>query len=89
MFYVYVLTMSNDQLYIGFATNLKERIQKHKDGKVFTTKKYLPIRLIYYECYLSKKDALDREYKIKRFGSTWRHLKKRINNSIEVFQGRD
>lgn len=80
--------MGNGQLYIGFATNLKDRIQKHKDGKVFTTKKYLPVKLIYYECYLSKKDALDREYKLKRFGSTWRHLKQRIDDSIEGLQGR-
>ncbi|MEK9174806.1 MAG: GIY-YIG nuclease family protein [Patescibacteria group bacterium] len=79
---MYVLKMNNDQLYFGFAPNLKEKIQKHNKGKVFTTKKYLPVKLIYYECYISKKDAMDREYKLKRFGSTWRHLKKRISNSI-------
>lgn len=88
MFYMYVLIMSNDQLYIGFTPNLKERIQKHKDGKAFTTKKYLPVKLVYYECYLSKEDALVREYQIKRFGSTWSHLKKRIYRSIKESQGR-
>lgn len=88
MFYVYVLVMSNGQFYIGFTPNLKDRIQKHKEGNVFTTKKYLSIKLIYYECYLSKKDALNREYKIKRFGSSWGHLKKRICKSIEDSQGR-
>ena len=88
MFYMYVLAMDNNQIYIGFAANLKERIHKHKEGKVFTTKKYLPVKLIYYECYLSKKDALEREYQIKRFGSTWSYLKKRIVNSIEDSQGR-
>jgi len=88
MYYTYVLVMNNEQLYIGFAPNLKERIQKHKEGKVFTTKKYLSVKLVYYECYLSKKDALEREYQIKRFGSTWSHLKKRIFHSVKESQGR-
>lgn len=88
MFYVYVLGMSNGQLYIGFTPDLKERIRKHKEGRVYTTKKYLPVRLIYYECYLTRDDAVRREKMLKRFGSTWSHLKKRIANSIKDFQGR-
>ncbi|MEK7501073.1 MAG: GIY-YIG nuclease family protein [Patescibacteria group bacterium] len=88
MFYVYVLGMSNGQLYIGFTPNLKERVQKHKEGKVFSTRRYLPVRLLYYECYLAKEDAVRREKMLKKFGSTWSHLKKRIANSIKDFQGR-
>jgi len=82
MYFVYVLKMSNNQLYIGFTPDLKKRLSKHKEGKVFTTRKYLPVKLIYYESYTSQEDAKRREKMIKRFGSTWSHLKKRIKGSI-------
>lgn len=88
MAYLYVLKLNNDQLYIGFTNNLERRIRSHTNGKVFTTKKYLPIKLIYYECYLSTKDAKERESMLKRYGSTYSHLRKRILNSIKESQGR-
>ena len=83
MYYVYVLKMVNGQVYIGFTPDLKGRIQKHKSGKVLTTKKYLPVHLLYYESYLSKDDALKREKMIKRYGSTWSHLLRRISKSLK------
>lgn len=85
---MYVLLLSNSQFYIGFTNDLKKRIKLHKDGKVFTTKKYLPIKLIYYECYLDEEDAKQREFMLKRFGSAYSHLKRRIANSIKKSQGR-
>ena len=88
MFYVYVLEMHNKELYFGSSDDLKKRIHKHTSGKVFTTRKYLPVRLIYYECYLSEQDAKQRERMLKQYGSTYTHLKKRIKNSIKGFQGR-
>ena len=88
MYFVYVLSLSNKQIYIGFTKDLKKRIEEHNNGKVFTTSKYLPIKLVYYECYLSWKDAKNRETMLKKFGSTYSHLKKRIFHSIEASQGR-
>ena len=88
MQYVYVLKMSNDQLYIGFTNNLVKRLEKHNKGEAITTKKFLPVRLIYFECYLSWEDAKNRESMLKQFGSTYSHLKKRIFNSIKDSQGR-
>lgn len=88
MHYVYVLRMSNDQLYFGSAKDLRQRVEDHKRGKVFATKKYLPISLLYYECYLSEKDAKRREYMLKRYGSSYVHLKERIKDSIQKSQGR-
>ena len=84
MQYVYVLKMSNNQIYIGSTSDLKKRIQEHKTGKVFTTRKYLPVRLVYYECYLSENDAKRREKMLKRYGSTWSHLLKRIAESLKL-----
>ena len=85
MFFTYVLKMNNGQIYIGFAKDLKERLKRHKNGEVFTTKKYLPVRLIYFECYLSQKDAIQREKMLKRYGSSWSHLKRRIKHSLSYF----
>jgi putative endonuclease len=67
MFYVYVLKSKKklDQLYIGYTTNLKERLKKHNEGLVQSTKPYLPWKLIFYEAYQSKKDAKRREQYFK------------------------
>lgn len=89
MFFMYVLKMNNGQTYIGFTANLKERLEKHNNGQVFTTRKYLPMKLIYYECYASAADAIRREKMIKKFGSTYSHLKDRIANSLKDSQGLD
>lgn len=88
MYHLYVLKLNNGQIYIGFTGNLAKRLEEHNGGKVFTTSKYLPVKLVYHEGYLSQKDAIQREKMIKRFGSTYAHLKRRIVNSIKDFQGR-
>lgn len=88
MFYVYVLTMDNEQLYIGSTKDLRKRVEQHRKGEVLTTKKYLPVKLVYYECYLSKNDARRRESMLKKYGSTWSNLKRRIGDSIKESQRR-
>ena len=81
MFYVYVLTMKNGEIYIGFSTNLKNRIKQHYENKVISTKNREP-KLVYYEAYMSKKDAMEREQKLKQRGNAKRWLKERISNSL-------
>jgi len=59
MYYVYVLKSGkNNKLYIGRTDNLQRRIQEHQSGKVWTTKRILPIQLIFYEAFISKQDAI-------------------------------
>lgn len=65
MFYVYILLLSNKQLYTGFTDDLKRRIKEHKLGKVKFTSKRLPVKLIHYESYLLKSDAQRREKYLK------------------------
>lgn len=89
MYYTYILKLSNDKLYIGFTNDIRNRIKEHKNGKVLSTRNFLPAKLIYYECYLSYADARQRELMIKKFGSTYSHLKNRIRNSIKGLQGRE
>ena len=71
MYYVYILQVENNKLYIGFTGDLKSRIKQHKKKK--------QCKLIYYEAYLSEKCARNRERKLKYYGSAWRGLKKRIS----------
>ena len=88
MYFVYILKLRNDQIYIGFTHDLKKRLKEHELGTVFTTKKYLPLDLIYYECYSAFQDAKNRESKINQLGSTYVHLKKLIAHSIGAPQRR-
>ncbi len=61
-FYVYVLESIKDKKrYIGFATNLKKRIEEHKKGLSFSTKPRLPMKLIYFEACTNEEDAKRRE----------------------------
>jgi len=84
MFYNYVLRSKKDgKGYIGFTDDLKRRFYEHNNKQVLSTKAYAPFKLVYYEAYLSKKDALAREKKLKHHGSVIGHLKKRINNSLK------
>ncbi|MDD5433364.1 MAG: GIY-YIG nuclease family protein [Candidatus Pacebacteria bacterium] len=66
MFYIYILLSCKDrQLYIGYASDLKRRIEKHQTGFVRATKFRLPVKLIYYEAYLLQSDAKRREKFLK------------------------
>ncbi len=48
MYYVYVLLSEKDnRFYTGFTANLDSRLKKHFGGKVLSTKKRLPLKLVY------------------------------------------
>ena len=83
MYYVYVLkSIKYSTLYIGCTNNLRRRFEEHnsKDSK-FTSQRGL-WKLVYYEAYKSKIDAMQREKMLKSYGSSWHHLKSRIKISI-------
>ncbi|PJE59770.1 MAG: excinuclease ABC subunit C [Candidatus Portnoybacteria bacterium CG10_big_fil_rev_8_21_14_0_10_44_7] len=82
MFYVYLLESQKDySVYIGFTTDLKTRFKDHNNGKSRYTKNRRPWQLIYYEAYANKKDARQREIKLKRHNQQKEILLKRIINS--------
>ncbi len=65
-YYVYILYSLKDKgLYIGFTTNLKNRLTKHARGEVASTKFRIPFKLIHYEYFINKKDAKARETYLK------------------------
>ena len=65
-YYVYILqSLKNKSLYIGYTTDLKKRFSEHNDGKSSATKPFRPYKLIFYEAFLSQKDAKLREEYLK------------------------
>jgi len=81
MYYVYVIKNEIEELYYGFSDDLKIRLEKHNAGLVASTKNH-KWRLIYYEAYRSKKDALMREKRLKHYGQSLNYLKQRIKHSL-------
>ncbi|MCK4810311.1 MAG: GIY-YIG nuclease family protein [Candidatus Omnitrophica bacterium] len=69
-------------IYIGCTSNLSKRLQEHKEGKNYSTKKLLPVELIYFEAYKSKEDAFEREKRLKYYSSALRNLKLRLQNTF-------
>lgn len=83
MFYVYILKSKKDNKnYIGSTKDLRNRVELHNRGRVPSTKDRLPLRLIYYEAYLSEKDARMREQKLKNYGQGLTNIYKRLSNSL-------
>lgn len=65
-YYVYVLqSLKTDWVYVGSTSDLRVRFKSHNNGENLSTKGYKPFKLIFYEAYLSKKDALRREEYLK------------------------
>lgn len=78
MYFVYLLENKiNLRWYIGFSEDLKTRLKQHnaKKGAKFT--KTETWKLIYFECYANKKDAIGRE-KFLKSGSGRKYLKKQL-----------
>ena len=62
MFYTYVLQSDiNGQLYKGSTENLDARFDQHNAGLVNYTSKYLPWKLVYFELFNSRSEAMARE----------------------------
>lgn len=67
MNYVYILKCNDGTLYTGYTNDLKKRISTHNKGKgAKYTRGRLPVKLVYFEKYISKGEALHREFTIKK-----------------------
>lgn len=76
MFYVYVIESVNfDEIYIGYTTDLRKRVNEHNSGLNVSTKSYKPWEVIYYEACKNEVDAKRREKYLKT--SQGRRLLKR------------
>ncbi len=65
--YTYILKCADGSFYCGWTNNLKKRIAAHNAG---TASKYTrtrrPVKLIYFEEFETKQEAMSREYRIKQ-----------------------
>lgn len=67
MNYTYIVRCSDGTYYTGWTNNLEKRINDHNSGKgAKYTKPRLPVTLVYYEELPTKKEAMKREYAIKK-----------------------
>jgi putative endonuclease len=66
MFYTYCLGSENcGDLYFGYTKDLKRRFKEHNQKLNFSTKRYAPWKLVYYEACLNRNDAKRREGYLK------------------------
>jgi len=66
MYYVCMLKSKKlNKEYIGSTSDLRERIKRHNLGRSKFTSKGTPWELLYYEAFVSKKDALREEKFLK------------------------
>lgn len=83
-FYVYILKSTADEKwYTGCTNDLRKRFNQHQKGQVTSTKKRLPVELIYYEMCLNQEDAYNREKYLKS-GMGKRYIKNRLKGSLSL-----
>ena len=84
MWVIYLIQHSlTKEIYIGITGNFRRRIVEHNEGKQKATRRKKGYWcLVYAEAYRSKKDAQERERKLKYQGRAKHGLKKRIQRSF-------
>ena len=69
MNYTYILRCGDGTLYTGWTNDLKKRVKAHNLGKgAKYTKPRRPVKLVYYEEFTTRGEAMKRECAIKRMG---------------------
>lgn len=71
MFYTYLLRCADGTLYCGYTDDPEKRLRAHNAG---TGSKYTrsrrPVELVYCEEFLTRREAMSREWHIKRLSRT-------------------
>lgn len=59
---------SDGSLYTGWTNDLDGRVRAHNAGRgAKYTKSRRPVKLVYYETFATKQEAMRREYEVKRY----------------------
>lgn len=67
MNYTYMVRCRDGSLYTGWTTDIERRIKAHNEGRgAKYTHSRRPVKLVYYEAFETKAEAMSREYAIKR-----------------------
>ncbi|NBK90602.1 GIY-YIG nuclease family protein [bacterium 1XD21-13] len=82
--YTYILKCSDNTLYTGWTSNLEKRLRAHNQGKgAKYTRTRLPVTLVYFEVYETKKEAMSREFAIKKLSRSQKERLIALNPIIE------
>ena len=66
--YVYLLLCGDGSYYAGWTTDLDHRVSQHAAGKGGRyTRAHLPVRLVYSEMLPTQREAMQREWALKRY----------------------
>jgi putative endonuclease len=79
-YFVYVLKSQNKSkltTYVGYTNNLKKRINLHNNGKGAKFTRGRSWKIVYSEKFLTKKEAMSREYYIKKDRKFRNYIKNR------------
>lgn len=82
MYFVYVIqSEKNNRYYVGYTSDMADRLNHHNSGATRSTKTARPWKLVYKEEYSAKKDAEFRERQIKSYkgGQAFKNLLKKGN----------
>ena len=67
MNYTYIVKCADSTLYTGWTNDLDKRIKAHNSGKgAKYTRARRPVELVYYERFLTRQEAMRREWEIKQ-----------------------
>ena len=63
----YILKCNDNSLYTGWTNDITHRLKMHNEGKgAKYTRARRPVELVYYERFLTKQEAMRREWEIKQ-----------------------
>ena len=81
MYYVYLLINEKSDKYIGYTSDLRQRVTAHNSGLNTSTRGHV-WKLAYYEAYQSESDARKRESTLKKSSQARRWLYERASKSL-------
>ena len=91
-YYVYIILCEDGSYYTGYTKNLDSRVRLHTRGKgARYTKMHKPKRVVYFESFGSRAEAMKRERRIKTLShrqklqlarSQRKHKKAQLDRSI-------
>jgi len=65
--FTYLLCCADGSYYCGWTVDLDRRLAMHKRGKgARYTRSRLPVKLVYYEEFACRRDAMRREHQLKK-----------------------
>ncbi len=80
--YTYMLRCADNTIYSGYAVDPIARLETHNSGKgAKYTRARLPVKLVYYEKFDNKGDALRREIEFKKLS---RAEKEKLINNFKI-----